>query len=58
MNDTIRSLKAEIERRGGRIHINDNLPNEIAETFLREILDCPDCAPRQSTQPRKQSSGH
>jgi hypothetical protein len=58
MNDTIRRLKAEIERRGGRIHINDNLPDEITETFLREVLDCPDCAPRQSAQPRKQSSGH
>ncbi|HEV7486531.1 MAG TPA: hypothetical protein VGQ65_12705 [Thermoanaerobaculia bacterium] len=58
MNDTIRRLKAEIERRGGRIHINDNLPDEIAETFLREILDCPDCALRQVAQQRKKSSGH
>ena len=58
MNDTIRRLKAEIERRRGRIHINDNLPDEIAETFLREILDCPDCAPRKVEQQRKKSSGH
>jgi hypothetical protein len=58
MNDTIRRLKAEIERRGGRIHINDNLPDEITETFLREILACSGCAPRQAPQPRKQSSGH
>jgi hypothetical protein len=58
MNDTIRRLKAEIERRGGRIHINSNLPDELTEAFLREILACPDCASRQSTQPRKQSSGH
>lgn len=58
MNDTIRSLKAEIERRGGRIHINPNLPDEFTETFLHEILACPDCGSRQSTQPRKQSSGH
>jgi hypothetical protein len=58
MNDTIRRLKAEIERRGGFIHINPNLPDELTETFLREILACPDCASRQSTQQRKQSSGH
>ena len=49
MNDTIRRLKAEIERRGGRIYINENLPDEITEMFLREILACPDCAPRHST---------
>jgi hypothetical protein len=58
MNDTIRRLTAEIKRRGGRIHINANLPDEITETFLREILACPDCASRQSTQPRKPSPGH
>ena len=58
MNDTIRRLKAEVERRGGRIYINDNLPDEITETFLREILACPDCAPRRAMPPRKQSSGH
>jgi hypothetical protein len=58
MNDTISRLKAEIERRGGRIHINPNLPDEITETFLREILACPDCASCHLTQPRKQSSGH
>jgi len=58
MNDTIRSLKAEIERRGGSIYLNPNLPDDLTETFLREILACPDCASRHSTQPRKQSSGH
>jgi hypothetical protein len=58
MNDTIKRLKAEIERRGGLIHINPNLPDELTEAFLREILACPDCASRQSRQPRKQSSGH
>jgi hypothetical protein len=58
MNDTIRRLKAEIERRGGRIHINANLPDEITETFLREILACPDCAPRHAAELRKQSASH
>jgi len=58
MNDTIKRLKAEVERRGGRIYINDNLPDEITETFLREILACPDCASHQSAKPRKQSPGH
>ncbi|MEA2338436.1 MAG: hypothetical protein QOE82_2443 [Thermoanaerobaculia bacterium] len=55
MNDTIRSLKAEIERRGGSIHINENLPDEITEMFLRQILVCPDCAPHHATSTRTQS---
>jgi hypothetical protein len=25
------------------VHIEPNLPDEVAELFLREILDCPDC---------------
>jgi hypothetical protein len=58
MNDTIERLKAQIERRGGSIHIKPNLPDEITETFLRAVLACPDCSSRQSTRPRKQSSGH
>ena len=58
MNDTIRSLKAEIERRGGSIFINENLPDEVTEMFLRQILACPDCAPHRATPPRTQSSAH
>jgi hypothetical protein len=58
MNDTIRRLKAEVERRGGHIYINENLPDELTETFLREILACPDCASHKSKQPHKRSSGH
>jgi hypothetical protein len=56
MNKTIKRLKAEIERRGGSIYINENLPDEIMEMFLRQILDCPDCAHKEAQQ--KQSSGH
>jgi hypothetical protein len=43
MNKTIRRLKKEIEQRGGRVHIDDNLPDAITELFLKEILACPDC---------------
>jgi len=56
MNKTIRRLKAEIERRGGSIYINENLPDEVMEMFLRQILECPDCAHAEAQQ--KQSSGH
>ena len=43
MSKRLRALKREIERRGGRVGIAPDLPDEVAELFLREILDCPDC---------------
>ena len=43
MNRKLRKMKDEIERRGGLIHIAPDLPDEVAELFLREILNCRDC---------------
>ena len=43
MNRKLRRLQREIERRGGVLHVAPRLPDEIAELFLREILECPDC---------------
>jgi hypothetical protein len=43
MSKRLRALKREIERRGGRVGMAPDLPDEVAELFLREILDCPDC---------------
>jgi hypothetical protein len=39
----LRAVKKEIERRGGVVGLAPNLPDEVAELFLREILECPDC---------------
>jgi len=60
MNKTIRRLKQEIEQRGGQIHIDENLPDDIAELFLREVLSCPDCVaqPYGEDHRRERSSGH
>ena len=43
MNRKIRTMMREIERRGGQVGASDNLADEVAEVFLREILDCPEC---------------
>jgi len=43
MNRKIRRMKQEIERRGGMIHVSGTLPDAVAEAFLQQILDCPDC---------------
>lgn len=43
MNKKIARMMKEIERRGGKIGMNSALPDDVAELFLAEILDCPDC---------------
>ena len=43
MNEKLRQMMREIERRGGVVHVNDTLPDEVAEVFFQEILSCPDC---------------
>ncbi len=60
MNKTIRRLKQEIEQRGGQIHIDENLPDDVAELFLREVLSCPDCVTESYSDDnrRERSSGH
>ena len=34
---------AEIQERGGVVGINPSMPDDLAEEFLRQVLDCPDC---------------
>ena len=43
MNKRLRKMMREIEKRGGEIHLAPDLPVGIAELFLREVLECPDC---------------
>lgn len=43
MNRKLRSMMREIERRGGRVGLSPSMPDAVAEQFLREVLDCPDC---------------
>lgn len=43
MNPKLKQLKERIERAGGRMGMRDDIPDEVAELFLREILSCPDC---------------
>ena len=42
MNKKIARMMNEIERRGGVVDMS-TLPDDLAEFFLAEVLDCPDC---------------
>jgi len=53
MNKKVKSMKEEIKRRGGIVHVSDELPDEVAERFLAEILDCPDCRDEARVKERK-----
>jgi hypothetical protein len=53
MNDRIRKMLEEIHHRGGVVHLDDDLPDAIAERFLAELLACPDCM-EQLRRDRKQ----
>lgn len=44
MNAKLKTLKKKLERAGGRVMIPEDLPDDVAELFAREIADCPDCA--------------
>jgi hypothetical protein len=43
MNKKLRALKEEIERRGRVVGLSPNIPDAVAEEFVREILECPYC---------------
>jgi hypothetical protein len=44
MNERIRRLRAEIERRGGSVTFGDDIPDKALEDFLQQVLECPCCA--------------
>lgn len=57
----IEAMKREIERRGGTVGSTGTIPDDVLEHFLRDVLDCPDCAAESgdSLTPRRRSSrGH
>lgn len=43
MNKKIQELLKQVEERGGSVHLSSQLPDAFAESFLRQVLDCPDC---------------
>ena len=56
----IESMREEIRRRGGEIMINEEAPDELIETFLAQVLECPDCNSETSDPfgPKRTSHDH
>lgn len=53
MKGRIRRMIEQIERRGGMIHIDPDMPDDLTEEFLMEILGCPDCQLGTGVRPSK-----
>lgn len=57
----IEAMKREIERRGGIVGTMSPVSDDVFEFFLREVLDCPECA-AQADEPlvprRRRGHGH
>ncbi len=54
MNAKVKKLKKQLERAGGVVFVPDHLPDDVAEMFVRGIMNCPDCV-RAIAESSKQS---
>jgi hypothetical protein len=43
MNSKVKRIKKQLERAGGIVYLPKDLRDEVAELFLKEIENCPDC---------------
>jgi hypothetical protein len=44
MKRKLKKLKKELERAGGRVYFDPEIPDDVAGMFLDEVMSCPDCA--------------
>jgi len=44
MNAKLKKLMKELEDAGGVVFVADDMPDDLAEFWVKEILSCPDCA--------------
>ncbi|MEA2163341.1 MAG: hypothetical protein QOK37_1468 [Thermoanaerobaculia bacterium] len=55
MNAKLRKLRKQIERAGGQVMFPDDMPDDVAEMFVKMIADCPDCAAAMMASPASKS---
>lgn len=61
MTAKMKQLKERIERAGGRVGWRDDIPDQVAELLLTEILSCPDCQAQLAAaeaRPRRNEGDH
>jgi len=58
MNAKLKKLKKELEAAGGMVVVADDLPDDIAELFMKEIMSCPECVAAISASKREREREH
>ena len=53
-------MKRRLAKAGGSFFVSPDLPADVAELFMKEILSCPECAAagRAGDRGHKQTTGH
>ncbi len=56
----VREMQKLIEKAGGLVYLNKDLPPQISERFLSEVMSCPDCARAiaEARQKERHREGH
>lgn len=49
MNERIKRMIREVERRGGKVGFCETAPDAVVEEFLEQVLACPDCQASSGT---------
>lgn len=44
MNRKLRKLMQKLEAAGAVVGMRDDIPDDVAEMFIRGVMECPDCA--------------
>jgi hypothetical protein len=57
MSRKTRRIQKLIERAGGMAWIDKDLPDDLAQQFLEEILHCPDCAAALTASQQRSEHG-
>jgi hypothetical protein len=57
MNKKLRKLMRRLEAAGAVVGMREDIPDEIAELFIRDIMSCPDCVAAMEATERQKGAG-
>jgi hypothetical protein len=58
MNKKLRKLMKRLEAAGAVVGMSDDLPDDVAEMFIRGVMECPDCVAALRASERQQGIQH
>lgn len=58
MNAKLKKFKKELEDAGGVVFVADDMPDDLAEFWLKEIMSCSECLAEISASKREREREH